>query len=321
MSCNQEFFQKEEQVIRTSGYASNVLAGFFVNVDFWTYTASTDEKYHINKKQHRLEVPSGDGLYDTFEKTQMAFRLLIEAGFEFDYILRTNLSTHVNVWMLRKFINGIPEEESETVFSTRVYCDRYASGPEEYSFYAVGNSIILSRDKVVTIAYADIEDAKKVNKVPLDEKQTIYHIDDNAIGLILNIDAISKNKDPRSQWKQYASLGMLTPENMTVKNVSSFITIPFRAYNVKNREEKEFWVAGELSKLTRLPLNADELTPEKVYKINAKYDLITLVDFLIGKSLFLKREELAYFLEDPEKFSHDIFKFIDFCKLNFDYKI
>jgi hypothetical protein len=73
MSCNQQFFQDEEHAIRTRGYARYVLEERFSGVEFWTYTASLDGKYHINKREHKLSVPTGDGLYDTFEKTKAAF--------------------------------------------------------------------------------------------------------------------------------------------------------------------------------------------------------------------------------------------------------
>ena len=321
MSCNQEFFQKEEQVIKTAGYASNVLSGSYDNVDFWTYTASTDGKYHINKNRHRLEVPSGDGLFDTFEKTQKAFRLLIEAKFRFDYILRTNLSTHITVWLLQKFINGIPESEKDTIFSSRVYCDRYATGPEEFSFYAVGNSMILPRSKVELIAYSDIDEIKKFNKVPLDEKETIYHIDDNMIGLLVNQNAIENGKDPHFEWKQFLSFGVLTPQTLNYKNISSHITVPFRAYDVEDREKLEFWLAEKLNKLTVIPPNVNYITPEHVYNLNTRYDLITLTDFINRKCIELKREYLDYFLNNREKFSNDLEKFINFAKQRFSNKV
>lgn len=317
MSCNQEFFQKEENVVKTKGYASTVLNGVYPDVDFWTYTASTDGKYHINKNRHRMEVPSGDGLYDTFEKTQKAFRLMIETGFEFDYILRTNLSTHITVWLLQKFINGIPETEQDTIFSSRIYCDRYATGPEEYSLYAVGNSMIIPRNKVELIAYSDIDEIKKFNKVHLDEKETIYHIDDNAIGLIVNQNAIENGKNPHFQWKQFLAFGLLTPQTLNYKNISSHITVPFRAYNVEDREKEEFWLAEELNNLTVIPSNVEYITPKHVYKLNTRFDLLTLTDFINQKCIELKREHLEYFLNNREQFSNDLEKFIDYAKLNF----
>ena len=68
MSCNQDFFLQQEQNIRNL-YAKDILEGKYENIDFWVYTASTDEKYHVNKKQHKLYVPCDDSLSGTYEKT------------------------------------------------------------------------------------------------------------------------------------------------------------------------------------------------------------------------------------------------------------
>ena len=34
----------------------------YKNIDFWTFTASTDGKYHINKKIHKIAVPCDDSV-------------------------------------------------------------------------------------------------------------------------------------------------------------------------------------------------------------------------------------------------------------------
>ncbi|WQJ51683.1 MAG: hypothetical protein [Hatfieldvirus porci] len=97
MSCNQELFQKQEQMLREELYAKDIIDKKFDNVDFWSYTSSNDGKYHVNLKLHRLEVPTDDSLYGTYEKTIAAFKLLNSLNIEYDYILRTNCSTYINV--------------------------------------------------------------------------------------------------------------------------------------------------------------------------------------------------------------------------------
>ena len=100
MSCNQALFQAQEKLLRTELYAKDIINNEFTNVDFWSYTASTDGKYHINKKLHRLEVPTDDSLKGTSEKTIAAFQLLNQMNIQYDYIFRTNCSTYVNVPLL-----------------------------------------------------------------------------------------------------------------------------------------------------------------------------------------------------------------------------
>ena len=60
-------------MLRTELYAKDIINNEFTNVDFWSYTASTDGKYHTNKKLHRLEVPTDDTLKGTYEKTIAVF--------------------------------------------------------------------------------------------------------------------------------------------------------------------------------------------------------------------------------------------------------
>ena len=74
MCCNQEIFQQQEYRLRTELYAKDILNRKFKNVDYWTYTASTDGKYHVNKKLHKIEVPTDDSLNGTYEKTYQAFK-------------------------------------------------------------------------------------------------------------------------------------------------------------------------------------------------------------------------------------------------------
>jgi hypothetical protein len=243
MSCNQQFFQDEELAIRTRGYARYVLEERFPGVEFWTYTASLDDKYHINKREHKLSVPMGDGLYDTFEKTKAAFQLLIQSGIEFDYIFRTNLSTHVNPKMLQLFVDGIPDNQHETIFSNCIYCSKDSTGPVDYSLYGVGNSLLLPREWVEAIASVDFQEIQSRNKVQLDDKQTMYRVDDNAIGLVCNTIAMQKGLDSWSIWKEFNKLPVLTPEVLESSKYSYFIAVPFRDYEKDSDRQIEFAIA------------------------------------------------------------------------------
>ena len=72
MSCNQDFFIEYEQHIKKL-YAKDIIEGKYSNIEFYTYTASYDSKYHINKQLHKLYVPADDSLIGTFEKTLNTF--------------------------------------------------------------------------------------------------------------------------------------------------------------------------------------------------------------------------------------------------------
>ena len=61
MSCNQDFFKEQEKHLKTI-YAKDIIEGKYPNIEFYTYTASYDTKYHINKEEHKLYVPADDSL-------------------------------------------------------------------------------------------------------------------------------------------------------------------------------------------------------------------------------------------------------------------
>lgn len=86
-------------------WAGDIMKGMYPNVDFYSYTASTDGKYHIDKTNHQLTVPCDDGFHGTAEKTLKVFRLIEEKmNLEYDYMFRTNASTFVNVPLLYSFV-------------------------------------------------------------------------------------------------------------------------------------------------------------------------------------------------------------------------
>ena len=74
MSCNQDFFIREEELVRET-YAKRILDKEFEHIDFWSYSASLDDKIHINKKLHRIEVPCDDSLKGTYQKTIKTFKV------------------------------------------------------------------------------------------------------------------------------------------------------------------------------------------------------------------------------------------------------
>lgn len=317
MTCNQEFFQREEVLVRQNCYAYDVLSGRYPGVDFWTYTASSDGKYHINKKIHKVCVPSDDSLYGTFEKTQKAFRFFIEQGFEFDYIFRTNLSTHINPLTLAKFVDGIPDSESGTIYSSKIYYGKNVSGPDEFSCYAVGNSILIPKMRVREIAYADIEALRAINKAIPDEHDNIYKIDDNAIGLVCNNAAIERGESPFDVWKQFGSASDFNYDDiMTAKNVA-YISIPFRDYSTDTREY-EFLLGPALRKgMLKNEMCLLNVDAEKFYRLRVN-NSICIVDFDDSLSMFVNREDAVYFSKHGEEFSYDIVKYYEFLKTKYE---
>ena len=317
MTCNQDFFIREEVMVRKECYAKDILDDRYPGIDFWTYTASSDDKYHVNRNIHKLCVPTDDTLYGTFEKTQKAFRFFLEQGFDFDYIFRTNLSTHVNPLSLSKFTDGIPDNEAGKIFSSKIYFGKDVSGPEEYSCYAVGNSMLIPRVRVEEIAYANIENLKPRNKAKADSNEHIYRIDDNAIGLVCNCAAIDRGESMFSVWKQFGAPADFSVEEMKSPKVVSYITIPFRDYGNEDRHF-EFILGPAIRKWS---LNFENcisvLSSEAFYRMRSNRR-ICIVDFNKQKALFSYIDDAVYFSEHPELFSNDLMKFFEYLKTKYN---
>lgn len=81
-------------------WASDILEGSYPNIDFYVYTSTSQEKPYIDYESHKIYVPSQDTLFGTWQKTLKAFKVIQQEDFPFndyDYILRTNTSTFINV--------------------------------------------------------------------------------------------------------------------------------------------------------------------------------------------------------------------------------
>lgn len=232
MSCNQDLFLQQEQNIKQL-YAKDILNGKYENIDFWIYTGSKDEKYHINKKAHKLYVPCDDTLKGTYEKTYKTFNLLDKVGIEYDYILRTNLSSYVNVELLNRMINE-NELDPQHVYCGAIYCAKNATGPYEYCFYGCGNALLLSKFWVDIIKTTHVNRYKTKNYV-FNPDEPYYNIDDNTLGLVINSYALFNGLDMFDVWQcfKYQLPGEI-PED-----IQNYPIISFREYNEDNTREHE----------------------------------------------------------------------------------
>lgn len=101
MSCNNQRYIDEETIIRKT-WGKDILAGKYNNIDLYFYRGGANENY-LDKENHIIYLKSPDDLFGTYEKTIDAFKWLIENNKEFDYIIRTNTSTYVNVKAIEQF--------------------------------------------------------------------------------------------------------------------------------------------------------------------------------------------------------------------------
>lgn len=112
MGCNTPYFQALMSTIKET-WAKPLIKGKYPNIAWFGYT-SCDKKHptpYIDYDDHMIYVDIPDDLYHTYEKTHIAYKMLLDAGLSFDYVIRTNTSVYVNIDNLLKRLEELPDGE------------------------------------------------------------------------------------------------------------------------------------------------------------------------------------------------------------------
>lgn len=133
MSCNDPYFKTLLAVTRDT-WAKPLIQGKYENCTWFGYTAC--DKQHpvpmIDFDEHIVYVNTQDDFYHTYEKTQMAYNMLVESGIEFDYVVRTNTSVFVNLQKTIAKINALPNDVALGGQVGYYHC--YRDGHREFQF-------------------------------------------------------------------------------------------------------------------------------------------------------------------------------------------
>ena len=161
-SCNDDFFKKEIECIKET-YASNLPS----NIDFIYYTGDNEKEELIDDY---LKLACYDDIYSTFRKTYCALRFLQLNNMHYDYIVKTNTSTYINIKLLNKIINSI--EDDKKLYCTELYSLSDGCCPMPLALFARGNCIILSKywqniilNEGISFLYLNITDDKTIGNI------------------------------------------------------------------------------------------------------------------------------------------------------------
>ncbi len=100
MSCNDKVFLDEEILCKNTWlkFVDN-----FDNINYYIYKAGKlDQIIH-----HDIFVKAPDDKDHTYTKTIRCFELINNRNIEYDYIVRTNLSTFINIPLLNLTLNAV----------------------------------------------------------------------------------------------------------------------------------------------------------------------------------------------------------------------
>jgi hypothetical protein len=101
MSCNKERYINEEHIIRKT-WGKKIIDGKYDNIELLFYRGDSNENFVDSNNV--LHLTSNDSYDNTFIKTKEALKWCLENK-EFDYVIRTNTSTYVNIDAIEQFLN------------------------------------------------------------------------------------------------------------------------------------------------------------------------------------------------------------------------
>ena len=226
MSCNQERFINEEHIIRKT-WGKDIIDGKYNNIELIFYRGNSDSIYLEDDVLHLI---SDDTLWGSYIKTIDCFKYLVENK-DFDYIIRANTSTYINVEAILQFLN-LENINEEKIFGSRLI---FNNGSEYLVPYLGGHFLIIPKS-IINILMA--------NRY----KYNIEGIDDCCIGLSLafhynndytkhigEIDTIRNIKEPYLDRLSTAYCVRVKDDNNLENNIINMIGFHYLYKNVKTK--------------------------------------------------------------------------------------
>ena len=167
MSCNDSFFENQINIIQKT-WAKNL-----PNNIKWIYYTGDNNK--IELCGNHLKLTSEDDLENSFKKTWQAM-LSVNTN-DFDYLVRTNTSTYINIPLLNEFLNTVNTDD--ITYAADIYSLSEAAAPSPLDLFPRGNCMILPKKHVDIICkdgyrYAYLE---KVDDMIIGNIINSYYID------------------------------------------------------------------------------------------------------------------------------------------------
>lgn len=141
MSCNQPLYASEEQACRDTFLKDAEGAG----ISYWFYKGVSEEHPEpgLDEETHTLYINVHDGLGGTSKKTVAALAEALKYD-TWDYVLKTNVSTWLDVPKIQKAVNKWEGREDKNIYGARFL----ANDASKKVPFPRGHFTILSRSMV-----------------------------------------------------------------------------------------------------------------------------------------------------------------------------
>ena len=200
MCCNNVYYQREYEELKNT-WAKPIIENKYPNIEIWSYTASPNTKYVVDYNKHMIYVPClSDALDGTFEKTYKAIQFLNFMGIEYDWLLRTNCSTIVNVGLLSKMLND-DVLDGNKIYTAQLFLNSITSSPFNNSLFCRGNFMLMSRKFSNLISDVGFNVAKQFDVYTRTRHVDLWMVDDAVINAIINTYCVMHEISPTKIWQ------------------------------------------------------------------------------------------------------------------------
>ena len=117
MSCNRPQYLEKEQVVRDT-WGKDVLDKKYDNIDLWFFTSGEEDK--VDRENHKIFTKCSDLRDRTFQKLMKTLYIVEKENLEYDWILRVNTSTYINIELVDKILQHSPSDEY--MYSGTMFC-------------------------------------------------------------------------------------------------------------------------------------------------------------------------------------------------------
>ena len=184
MSCNQERFINEEQVIKKT-WGKDIIEGKYNNIELLFYRGDSDKIY---LEDNVIYIDERDDLEGTYIKSLKAFKYA-DDNFEYDYIIRCNTSNYINIEAIKQFLD-MENIDKDTMFGTSLII----SGVNNWVPFLRGNFLIIPKS-IINILINNVNIEFGVDDFCFGYTLWMYY-KDKYLKHILEIDTINDINEP-----------------------------------------------------------------------------------------------------------------------------
>lgn len=139
MSCNQPLYEKEEDACRET-FLRNAEGA---DIPYYFYRGD-GKAYILDNQRHILYLPTPDNLAGTSRKTVEALKAALTLNQDWDYLVKTNVSTWIDIDKLVEMSDSLEGREDLNIYGSRFLVNEASKNVP----FPRGNFVILSRSLV-----------------------------------------------------------------------------------------------------------------------------------------------------------------------------